>query len=680
MNQYAFSCLISSITSLSIGLFVFMKNTRSFLNKIWLIFNFFIFMWTFGQFMESVIISEKSALFWNHFLIVGVIFIPVTFLHFIITLLNQNRQKKRILQLWYSVFFIFLVFSFNTLMIKGIIFKPPFGYYTDAGVVYFVFFGFFVSCVLYIYFVMLSEYKKLSGLKQLQLRYIMIASTIGFSTGTLNFLPAFNIPTTPYGNYLFALYPLIIAYAILRYSLMDIEIFIKKTTFITIGAVIPVALLYVGLSYMQSILQPIIGQAWLLIPVALSLVIGFGLYRFVRFILRMNEADLSKKFAYRPMLEKEAERTAKARDIRELATFVVRDVSSFTRLDHTAAFILNEQKDGYELMASVYRKKGMPRLEKGMQIQVDCPLVAYLKDEKTPAVYGQIIHDLQNRNLTQHERKFLESVESQMSILGAEIAVPSFCEEEMVGILNLGNKLTGEIFTPQDLQAFQTLANQTGRAIAGLLLKNEKVRLIVSSQKSLLETLEARDHYTRGHTERVSKYSQILGTRLYRLIHAIPNSLSALNWTAQMHDLGKVGIPDNILLKPGKLTDEEFAKIKEHPTRGIEILGPLKEWFGDDIIQGVVHHHENYDGTGYPEGQKGKDIHIFGRIIRVADAFDAMTTDRPYRKGLSIEQAIAEIKKFRKIQFDPAVADAFIALFNEGILKKAMDELKAKYG
>ncbi|HOX54046.1 MAG TPA: HD domain-containing phosphohydrolase [Candidatus Omnitrophota bacterium] len=461
---------------------------------------------------------------------------------------------------------------------------------------------------------------------------------------------------------------------------MDIEILVKKTTFISIGAIIPVALLYIALSYIQPILSPKLGPAWLTVPVLLSALIAFALFRFIKFILRMNESDLSKKFAYRPMLEKEAERTARARDVREMATFIVRDVSSFTRLDHTAVFILNDQKNAYALMSCVYRKKDRPKLELGLLLSIHSPLVAYLKDEKKPAVYGQIMHDLQNKDLTTHERKFLESVESEMAILGVEICVPSFCEDEMVGIMNLGNKITNEIYTAQDLQAFQTLANQTGRAIAGLLLKNEKIRLIVSSQKSLLETLEARDHYTRGHTERVSQYSMLLGNKLERLIHSIPNSISALHWTAQLHDLGKVGISDNILLKPAALNDEEFAKIKEHPTRGIEILGPLKEWFGEDIIQGVVHHHENYDGSGYPDKQKGDAIHIFARIIRVADAFDAMTTDRPYRKGLSIEEAMNEIKKFRKIQFDPVVADAFIELYNDGVLKKVMDELKKKFG
>ncbi|MBM3252450.1 MAG: HD domain-containing protein, partial [Candidatus Omnitrophica bacterium] len=592
---------------------------------------------------------------------IGIFFIPIFLFHFIYLLCGLQKRLLLFFAYLQGIIFVSLIISGNYFFVSSIRYIPSFSFfYAVLGPLYHIPFFIWIMLVLYSHYELFRFYLRSPAIKRNQLSYLFFGTLIGFLGGITNFLPAYNIDIYPYGNFTIPIYCLIVTYAIIRYHLMDIEIFIKKTTIITIGVIFPVALLYIGLSYVQPILYPKFGPAWLLIPVILSIAIAAGLFRFVKFILRMNEADLSKKFAYRPMLEKEAERTSKARDVREMATFIVRDVSSFTRLDHTAVFILNEQKNAYSLISSVYRKKDMPKLEEGLMLSLDSPLVAFLKVEKKPAVYGQIMHDLQNKDLTTHERKFLESVESAMAILGTEISVPSFCEDEMVGIMNLGNKITGEIFTGQDLQAFQTLANQTGRAISGLLLKNEKVRLIVSSQKSLLETLEARDHYTRGHTERVSQYCQILGRKLERMIHTIPNSLSALNWTAQLHDLGKVGISDTILLKPAPLNDEEFAKIKEHPTRGIEILGPLKEWFGDDIIQGVVHHHENYDGTGYPDKQKGEQIHVFARIIRVADAFDAMTTDRPYRKGLTLEQAIAEIKKFRKIQFDPIVADGFL--------------------
>lgn len=678
ISIYSIPPFCSATLALSLGIFVLIKNRKSYSNISLAFLCFSIAIWLYSY---SICYSSKDAgvaLFWARTSYLGIIFIPLSLLQFSLSVMQID--KKRLLTIFYLFAFIFVVLSRTNLFFSHVQ-KYFWGYYPRVAVLYHFFLIYFIGVYSYCTYVLVMGLlrKNITLQKKNQIKYVLAGNLLG-AFASVDFLAKYGLTFYPFGYINMGSIVLVLTYAIIRYHLMDIEILIKKTTFITIGAIIPVTLLYVGLSYIQPILSPVLGPMWLFIPLILSFAIGYGLYRFIKFILRLNEADLSKKFAYRPMLEKEAERTARARDVREMATFIVRDVSSFTRLDHTAVFILNDQKNAYALMSSVYRKKDRPKLEMGLLLSIHSPLVAYLKDEKKPAVYGQIMHDLHNKDLTTHERKFLESVESELAILGAEICVPSFCEDEMVGIMNLGNKITGEIYTAQDLQAFQTLANQTGRAIAGLLLKNEKIRLIVSSQKSLLETLEARDHYTRGHTERVSQYSMLLGNKLERLIHSIPNSISALHWTAQLHDLGKVGISDNILLKPAALNDEEFAKIKEHPTRGIEILGPLKEWFGEDIIQGVVHHHENYDGSGYPDKQKGDAIHIFARIIRVADAFDAMTTDRPYRKGLAIEEAMNEIRKFRKIQFDPVIADAFVELYNDGVLKKVMDELKRKFG
>ena len=131
-----------------------------------------------------------------------------------------------------------------------------------------------------------------------------------------------------------------------------------------------------------------------------------------------------------------------------------------------------------------------------------------------------------------------------------------------------------------------------------------------------------------------------------------------------LHDIGKIAVPEAILNKPGKLTDEEFEIMKSHPTRGAEIIGPLS--LDDEIVHGVLHHHERWDGKGYPQGLAGEDIPMMAAVMAVGDAFDAMTTDRPYRKGMSKEDAIAEVRKNKGTQFHPDAADAMVELFEEG--------------
>ncbi|MCX7921272.1 MAG: HD domain-containing protein [Clostridia bacterium] len=173
---------------------------------------------------------------------------------------------------------------------------------------------------------------------------------------------------------------------------------------------------------------------------------------------------------------------------------------------------------------------------------------------------------------------------------------------------------------------------------------------------SLANAIEAKDAYTRGHCQRVMEISCEIATRMGMDEEGIKD----LRYSAILHDIGKIGISANILNKEGKLTDEEYNEIKRHPSISHNILRDVE--FIRKGLEGVLQHHERYDGRGYPYGIKGKDIHIFGRILCVADAFDAMTSDRPYRKGMPMEEALKEIERCKGTQFDPEISDLFIAM------------------
>ena len=142
-----------------------------------------------------------------------------------------------------------------------------------------------------------------------------------------------------------------------------------------------------------------------------------------------------------------------------------------------------------------------------------------------------------------------------------------------------------------------------------------------------------------------------------------------LNWAALLHDVGKISIPDAVLLKPGPLEKEERQLLEMHAKNSMTIIGPMSEWLGDDICRGVVQHHENWDGSGYPDGLCGEEIHLFGRIIRVADSFDAMTSNRPYRTALSHPQAMVELKRYAGTYYDVEVVEAMEELYHDGRLE-----------
>ena len=186
--------------------------------------------------------------------------------------------------------------------------------------------------------------------------------------------------------------------------------------------------------------------------------------------------------------------------------------------------------------------------------------------------------------------------------------------------------------------------------------KLEKAYL--ESIETLRYTVEAKDTYTRGHSDRVSAYSVLLGEKL----GLSEKELNDLKIGGLFHDIGKIGVPDSILLKDSKLTDDEYSEIKNHPAIGAHILSNATIF--SDIIPIVKHHHERFDGFGYPGKLKGEEIPYLARITAVADAFDAMTSKRTYRNSLSLDVVKAELEKFKGTQFDPECADAFLDILN----------------
>lgn len=188
----------------------------------------------------------------------------------------------------------------------------------------------------------------------------------------------------------------------------------------------------------------------------------------------------------------------------------------------------------------------------------------------------------------------------------------------------------------------------------------------LDSIQTLRYTIEAKDIYTRGHSDRVSEYSVLIGEKL----GLSEEQLRFLRLGGLFHDIGKIGVPDSILQKTDRLTDDEYSQIKQHPNIGVHILSNADIF--KDILPIVEHHHEKYDGTGYPSKLKGTDIPYLARITAIADSFDAMSSRRAYRDSLDVDKIISEFMRCRGSQFDPELDDLFI-----DILENHFDEIKA---
>ncbi|MEG1843838.1 MAG: HD-GYP domain-containing protein, partial [Clostridia bacterium] len=195
-----------------------------------------------------------------------------------------------------------------------------------------------------------------------------------------------------------------------------------------------------------------------------------------------------------------------------------------------------------------------------------------------------------------------------------------------------------------------------------LMLARHAWKLYLDSQnqhlsliQAFVATVEAKDKYTEGHSRRVSKYAEMIAAQM----GLSPSEIQDIRVAALLHDIGKIGVPDAVLLKPEKLTDEEYARIKEHPKTGVRILGQVQ--FPAQVMDMIGHHHERVDGKGYPDGLAGEELSIGARIMAVADAYDAMTSERPYRKGMAHSLAVAQLLAGKGTQFDPDVVEALLA-------------------
>jgi len=242
--------------------------------------------------------------------------------------------------------------------------------------------------------------------------------------------------------------------------------------------------------------------------------------------------------------------------------------------------------------------------------------------------------------------------------LHSALSVPIVLKKKIVGTLTVYDKRKGA-FLNSDRRRLSYFANHVAILLDNVNTHKEVFISYVNSIKSLVSAIEAKDFYTKGHSEKVTKFALDIA----EAIGISDEERQMLTYCGRLHDIGKIGIPDSILNKPGPLTPEERKEIQLHPLKSVEILSDLK--FLEKGIPIIRHHHERYDGRGYPDGLKGKEIPYLARILVCADSFDAMTSDRAYKAKKSIKEALCEIEENRASQFDPEISDIFIGVIED---------------
>ena len=267
-----------------------------------------------------------------------------------------------------------------------------------------------------------------------------------------------------------------------------------------------------------------------------------------------------------------------------------------------------------------------------------------------------------------HDASLDARFSSGQSVIGQGIrsvmCVPLRTTDEILGALYVDSQSGPGRFSEEDLELLAAIGNHTGVALHRVRLLGEIERLLLDTVRAIAATIDAKDGYTHRHSERVAALASRIAAELG--LGAEQQELAELS--ALLHDVGKIAVPDSILNKPGRLTAEEFAEMRKHPVHGARILANIKSPLVSAVLPGVQYHHEKWDGTGYPDGLSGDGIPLLGRLLGVADFFDALTSARAYHAAKSLDEVVKLIAEGSGVHFDPEMADAVVRMHARGEL------------
>ena len=351
---------------------------------------------------------------------------------------------------------------------------------------------------------------------------------------------------------------------------------------------------------------------------------------------------------------------ATAQDHSDAFKKIVDMAVDLTKADQACFLLVNESSDEPVQIAasfsdpSVADTKPDQGLSKNLsQIQMD------MRDKGVAELIKEVVLDQKPLLIAKNTgaRGLTTRIKSLM-------VIPLTIRDKVFGVIFVKTLKSDNAFTEKDLYYLAFMANKAASAIENLALYENIYENLFATLYAFVKAIEARDPYTEQHSNRVT----VLAIELAKAMGCSEEDQEILNVAGRLHDIGKIGIRDEILLKPGRLTLEEYNVIKEHPVIGEEIVARLGLW--DREKQIIRCHHERFDGKGYPDGLQGQQIPLLGRILSVADVYDAIASDRAYRKKMAESKILAIMYDGAGTQFDPEVIDIFKKLYQEGIIQK----------
>ena len=502
MTAYMVSFYITAVANVILAMFLIFKNYKSVLNRTAALFSLTIAIYCFA-FVTTITAANKNiALFWNQFLYIGVTFMPVFFLHFVFEVLGL-MNKRKILLLTYGIALLFSPFVFTNLLVQDVIPKLSFKYYMVPGRLYFLLVIYWFSFIAYGHYMLVKGYIYSSGLKRNQIKYLLVASVIGYLGGATSFLPVFNIKVFPFGNYLIVFYAFIITYAIVKHRLMDISFVVKKGATYAYASFLLLIPLFLLVLYVQ---KSTFGHISLPFSVSILCIIFIASYFFPQVKVKaertIEQYIFKNKFDYKKTISDLSEAMVSILNINELCRKIITTTTEAMQVKTATIFILHAEDACYKL----YESMGFNEDKVVSSYPKDDPFFTWL--ERHDEIF--IREELERYSSDADARKAAEWLKE----MDGELCIPLVAKKKLIGIINLGMKGKGEMYTHEDIELLNTMSNQATVALENARLYEDLSRAKVQMQRA----------------DRLAS----LGTLTAGLAHEIRNPLVAIKTFTQL--------------------------------------------------------------------------------------------------------------------------------------------------
>ena len=455
MNIYAISGLINAILVSILGIFVYSKNKNNILNRKYSIFCFFVAAWCFCYFQWQIADTKAVAFFWSRGLMAGAIFIPISFLNFVLSLLGLYEEKKGYISYGYPIFVFFFLSNFTNLFIKDLAQRMFFPFWPVPGILFTPFLMLWLFYCIYPCYLLFVHHKHFSGEKQNQIKYVLLGILVGYSTGSTNYFLWYNIPIPPYGNLIVPLFVGLMAYAIVKFRLMEIRIAVTRAGLsLFVYAIVLGVPFWLGYRILGSI------SFWY-IPLILGIVFAFIGPLFYGFLRgKAENILLAEQKAYQKVLAEASQGMVQIDNLNKLLKLIVILIKKYVKVNYAVAYLNDPENKQYLLKA----ERGDVDDDIPEEFSYDHPFIGYIKKEALPFTYGEIPEEI---------RKSFTQVNSEAPARrsrGVGLVVPSMINESLLGFLVMGHKENNRLFTIDDINIFKIISNNAAMSVHTILV------------------------------------------------------------------------------------------------------------------------------------------------------------------------------------------------------------------